>query len=171
VARGHYDKHRLFREAPKLQAFSAFVRAEENGIQFALLNSRNKTSGIGLFKREIDVRVCASERAYGRSDDRVERRGAGKGHAERADFTPRGSLCRPDSPFRLRGNDLYASKKSPASLGEFGSLWNAMKKRGADFGLEILDLLTKRWLPDSDARGGAREILLLGNCKEIADMT
>jgi hypothetical protein len=46
-----------------------------------------------------------------------------------------------------------------------------MKKRGADFSLEILDLLTKRWLPDSDARGGAREILLLGNCKEVADMT
>jgi hypothetical protein len=46
-----------------------------------------------------------------------------------------------------------------------------MKKRGADFGLEILNLLAKRWLPYSDARRGAREILLLGNCKEVANVT
>jgi hypothetical protein len=45
-----------------------------------------------------------------------------------------------------------------------------MKKRSADFGLEILDLLAKRWLPYSDARGGPREIPLLGNRKEVANM-
>jgi hypothetical protein len=45
-----------------------------------------------------------------------------------------------------------------------------MKKRGADFGLEILDLLTKRRLSYPDARCGPREIPLLGNRKEVANM-
>jgi hypothetical protein len=47
----------------------------------------------------------------------------------------------------------------------------AVEQRRSDLRLQILDLLAERGLPDPDLSGGSREVPLLGDRQEIADVT
>ncbi len=48
---------------------------------------------------------------------------------------------------------------------------DAVKQRRSDLGLQILDLLAERRLPDPDLGGCSREVTLLRDRQEIADVT
>src|SRR6185295_1310131 len=71
---------------------------------------------------------------------------------------------------RLHRNDPHVFQKRAPCFCQFSTLRNAMEERSPYFGLKILDLLAQRRLPDSNARSGACEVLLLGDREEITDV-
>jgi len=72
--------------------------------------------------------------------------------------------------FRERRHTLDPFQESLPSRGEFRTMRHPTKQCGADFRLEILDLLAEGRLTDPDFRSRACEVPLLGDREEIADM-
>jgi hypothetical protein len=53
---------------------------------------------------------------------------------------------------------------------ELRAMGDAMKQRRTDLGLQVLDLLTERGLPDADLGGGPGEVTFLRDRQKISDM-
>jgi hypothetical protein len=70
-----------------------------------------------------------------------------------------------------RDNITSAFQESLTRSGELRAMGEAVKQRRSDLRLQILDLLAEWRLPDSDLGGSAREVPLLRDRQEIADVT
>ena len=58
-----------------------------------------------------------------------------------------------------------------AGLGQFDAARQAQEQRRADLALQLLDLLAQRRLADTEPRGGAGEVQLVGDHGEIAQVS
>ena len=86
--------------------------------------------------------------------------------------SPRAARC---AAFIARSSErrhlLYAFQESLARRGELRAMGDAVKQRRSDLRLQILDLLAEWRLPDPNLGGGPREVPLLRDRQEIADVT
>ena len=88
-----------------------------------------------------------------------------------AGFATRCPLGCTDRVGGLQWNSFDAFQKRAAGLGQFRTVRYAVEQACADFGFQILDLLTEGRLPDPEAGRGAREIAFFGNRQEVTQVT
>ena len=124
-----------------------------------LSSSTNETSG----------RVDA-ELADGARHQRMERRRGGEAHGDAADLAARGAAGADLGVLGLRQDRLGIGQEGAAGIGQGDAARMAHEQRGVDLALERADLLAERRLLHVQLLRRARDVALMGDGDEIAEV-
>jgi hypothetical protein len=95
------------------------------------------------------------------------------GHNPYADSAFLATRCAPrrfEGPIKLRENRAPMGEKCVTRVGELNAARLAAKKLHIEFAFDRLDALAERRLLHSQPFRGARDVALLGDCNEVAEM-
>jgi len=167
------DRHDLLGGEPlelEAVAVDAPGHGQEGDVELVRTQPLGQALARLLVHRELDLRVApVVERQQQGQIERPERLHGSDRHPPRADARQLGELgfARVD----LRERSARALDEDLPGLGERRPPRGAVDEREADLGLEPADLLRERGLRDVLTLGSAREVALVGERDEVAQLS
>ena len=145
-------------------------RADEAGIEPLGLEQLDQLHGRALDQLQLHVRIGQSVVADRAGHERMERGGRGEADADDAGFALRGTARAAQRVVGQSQDRARIRQQALACLGQCHAMGQPVEQSRTDFRLELPDLLAERRLADPEPDRGAREMQLLGDSQEIAEV-
>jgi len=169
---GQGDQHGLVQHAFGFEFRVQHVRRTHEGhVHRAFAQAAQQALGIAFGERDAHVRIAVAVGADGLRQVGVEHGRRGKAYGDRAAFAAAQAACGVDGAIGAGQDGARVFQELGTGLGEFHAARQAQEQRRADFPFELLDLLAERGLADAQPGGGAREVQLFGDHREIAQVS
>ena len=169
MVRGQHDDDLLAQEIDDLESIRVERPAHERHVESAGTQAGDRFDGVLAVQDQPQVRqVRGDERTQGRKDSDVGRR---KCPDRQIAGASSGGLLRQPSRMIEATEDVFRlAQEHAAGVRQRHVMTAPIEQRDANFGFELPDLLAQRRLRGVEPGGGAREVQLVGDRHEVAQM-